>query len=325
MLPARVVVLLTEALVVALCTTAPSDAVEPELVRLRWSAPAQCPDRETIVQRLETLVGHRPVEIDAEGSIERDEGGYVLRMHTRSRDGEGGRTLRSDDCRMLGEAAALVLALTADTPGLLRRVGGPESEPRPEPEPEPEPLPQPAPTPQPEPEPVTPGSPRLALRFAGVGGVGLLPGFSPAVALTLAVFGRSWRVETGWLHAFARRARADIVEEVQGDIQLSTAVVRAGWVYRHKRLEVPLMGGVDLGSLRVTTALQNGVQRRLWFAFSAGPSIAWEPHPNVALMAGIDAVFPYLRPAFVIESAGTLHAVPPVAARGMAGLEVRLP
>jgi hypothetical protein len=60
-------------------------------------------------------------------------------------------------------------------------------------------------------------------------------------------------------------------------------------------------------------------------AFTAGPSLAWLPHRNVALWAGVDAVFPYLRPSFAVEGAGTLYSVPALGVRGLLGVELRLP
>jgi hypothetical protein len=314
----------------------PDPEFERTSIELRWSAPPECADRDEVLRRLDRLVGERAVRIEGEGSIEHEGQGYVLRMHTRSRDGEGARTLRSDDCRMLAEAAALVLALTADPPLLLRRVAEAEAEAESVTEAEPEPEAEietemetdaDADAEAPRLEPAVPRreAPRFGLRFAGIGGAGLVPGFSPGVAVSFALFGRNWRVESGWIHAFARRTQTGDGAEVPGDVQLSVGALRAGWVHRYKRLEVPLMAGIELGSLRAVTALRGGMQRRLWAAFTAGPSLAWVPHHNVALWAGVDAVLPYLRSAFVIENAGTLYRVPAVAMRGLLGLEVRLP
>jgi hypothetical protein len=311
-------------------------------VDLVWEAPQMCPDRDAVLASLRNLLGGREVDVQAQARIEANDGGYVLRMHTQSRDGDGSRTMRADDCAVLGEAAAIVLALTADTPRTIERVQRSlaldsevptdEDDPPPAaeepsvpPAPEAEPMPPPQRLPGTTPPARLRHAPRFALRLAGAAGAGMLPKFNPGVALTLAVIGRNWRVESGWAHWFARRTATDETAQVRGDVQLSTGIVRAGWVWRRNRLEVPLLAGIDIGSLRVITGLRGGTRRRLWLAFTAGPAIAWEPHPSVALWAGVDAVIPYLRPQFVIENAGTLYAVPPFGVRGIAGLEVRLP
>jgi hypothetical protein len=314
-------------------------APETSHVRLDWEAPPPCPDGDVVLEKMAWFLGEHPregdpLEIEAHGVVtESEDGGWVLALDTHTPHGEGHRSLRAQHCAVLSDAAALILALSSDPMTTLERVRIVRSEVASEAPPVAPPVEHRdvSSSPRKETPPEKPTPARRGLRggvsFLAAGGWGALPRVHPGVSLTVGLFGRLWWVEAGWLHWFVKRATASDAPAVGGDFQLSVAVARGCPVIPWRRLQFPICGGFDLGTLRADSAgLPAGrVDRRFWAAFTAGPGLAWEPTPVLAWRVNVEAVVPFFRPSFEIIGAGTIHEVAPAGVRGLLGLEVRFP
>jgi hypothetical protein len=88
---------------------------ELEPVPLDWEAPKECPQEPAVLKELRNLVGRwtpeNAVSFQARGSIEPFEGRYRLTLLIERGEARGTRVIESDDCKSLGKAAAIVLAL----------------------------------------------------------------------------------------------------------------------------------------------------------------------------------------------------------------------
>lgn len=83
---------------------------------LRWRAPADCPRAAEVEARVATLLGgsaSAAAELRVVGEVRRDGQRWVLRLVARRGGGAQRRTLYHEDCAVLGEAAALLVALAA--------------------------------------------------------------------------------------------------------------------------------------------------------------------------------------------------------------------
>lgn len=87
--------------------------------KLYWGAPPECPDKNTIFQRIQKLLAQadgilsRGMHARAHISIHDDK--YELRLNTESPSGVvGERILRADNCEQVASAAAVIIALAID-------------------------------------------------------------------------------------------------------------------------------------------------------------------------------------------------------------------
>src|SRR4051812_12285031 len=93
-------------------------SAEP-MLELHWSAPAECPDRERVVARVEELVGRMPEgkhTLVATGAVTKAPR-YTLSLTIGDAPA---RVMSGDDCDKLADAAALVIALDIDPDALSR-------------------------------------------------------------------------------------------------------------------------------------------------------------------------------------------------------------
>jgi hypothetical protein len=330
----------------------PPEQPEPPEQRFAWSAPAECPTAQDVLDRSRALGLTKDARVAAEAEVTQTDGGFELRV-TLDPDTPP-RVVRDADCSVLADAAALMVALSADPVGVVAHVrqteaaaarnesesddrsgparagtSGSESESEPESEPEPEPEPDP------EPERAKrSGRVRFGLRLAGGLGGGALPGVNPGASVGLAAFGAktkgwTWRIEAGWLHWFPRRKQFENFDEVTGDFRLTGGYLRAGPSFRWRTLSVPIQAGLDLGALTALTQTQGFPDTRgptqLWAAATLGPALTWEPASPLSLWLGVDMVVPLRSYAFAITGLGVLHEVWPVGVRSLLGIEIRFP
>lgn len=83
-------------------------------LELEWQAPDECPQRDTVVAKSrELLAGQEARVVNAEGSIAPSGRGFELILRTQVANTELTRRLWGRDCRELGDAAALILAMAA--------------------------------------------------------------------------------------------------------------------------------------------------------------------------------------------------------------------
>lgn len=301
-------------------------------------------------------------EARVEGIIRRRAGAFELALSVSAGELHERRTLTAERCEELRTAAALVVSLALEpwAAGMAQpSVPEPETEGEPtEPKAPPEapdehatanteldPPGEPAPPVMLEPDddaslalepPGPPPSPPPPVRRRGHvgllvhGGLGIAQHATLAGGLggALAYLGRSWRVELTAIHWFPTRIDAGGASVRP---RLTTGGVRGCWVPHRGRWELPICGGLEAGAMRasatgsgVTTVTSTGP----WLGLLAGAGAAWRATSWLALRASADLTVAAWRPAFHLVAGSKAVPVltpPPVGARVLAGVELRLP
>ncbi len=282
-------------------------------------------------------------------AIVEEDGAFVARIDTRTAGGPRRRLLPPHrDCALVGEAAAIVVAMAIDPDVVAQlddaeidalRLGqaGREAEPAVVESPPPTDPPKADPTTRDATTPTTPNArvapatartrprPFALVRATADVGWGRLPGIDLGTTLAVGI---------GWT-----RLRADVfgtfvaprdVEVGQGQARfLAWAVgLRIGAAAIDRaRIELPIMAGVDVGQIRARgvglpdtrSADPVVVVARL------GPGLRVRVHPIVAIAFELDLLVPFSRPSFSVQGHGEVFQVPPVGVRGALGLELRFP
>ncbi|MCX4246857.1 hypothetical protein [Paraliomyxa miuraensis] len=323
-----------------------------EAVVLSWQAPASCPDQAAVRRGLATVLGEGPsaeagAGVRAVARVHEEGGRLHLELRTETPSGVTTRETVADDCAVLVEATALIVAIAVDPTAVLGR-GETLAEPEPSPvEPEPpdeapavvvEPMEpadpetrlgiEPVEAADREVEPTTDPRIRFGMRVAGAIDGGSLPGVAGGLRVTGAVLGRRWRAELGGDYWLPRTATAE--PGIGGRIGLGSGAARGCGVPGIDRvgLEIPLCAGVEAGILRGDPAgdrVANPVTARVpWVAATAGAGVAWTPRRFIALVLQGEVVLPIARTGFVVGDV-EVYRVGAVAGRGTLGIEVRFP
>jgi hypothetical protein len=321
------------------CGVSPAVA-EDEPITLSWRAPPDCPSEAAVLEEVHRRLGGRPAAgrtpLRATAQVERQPATYRVRLATDAGGVGGDRELEDPSCFALGNAVALVLALTFD-PGAVASAN-PASPASPAPAQASTAAPLPAP-PSRRARAATGGAApssdvrgwRVAVHVGAEGAVGALPGaaFGPAAGVSL-VAGRL-RAELAASWHPARFAQGDAARG-GGDFELLRGSVGGCWAVLLEPFEASPCLGLQMGRMTgegrgvVTT----GAASALWLAPSLGAR-AFVPLAGQAfgLRAEIGVDVPLLRPNFVIEDldsppeAAAVHRAAPVVGRATAGAEVR--
>jgi hypothetical protein len=324
-----------------------------EAVALTWQAPAGCPDAAAVRRALAGYLGEGPsaeagAAVRAVARVTQSGGAYRLVLRTETASGESRRETTADDCAVLVDATAVIVAIAVDPSTVLGRGDAAPRPVEPEPvEPPSEPAPSepadpvdpvdPGPTeaapilapevPSPVPPPVSPRV-RYGVRVGGGVDLGVLPGLAGGVRVAAAAFGRPWRAELRGDFWFPRTATA--AEGIGARVSLWSlgargcgvpAVARAG-------LELPLCAGLESGAMRgdpVGDRIASPTpSRRFWLAADASAGVAWAPWRFLALVLQAELVVPIVRAGFRVGEM-EVHRAGPVGGRGLLGLEARFP
>lgn len=346
---------LTLSTIVLALGLAPPEVGVPELVSpaadavaLTWEAPAGCPDAAVVRRALSGYLGEGPsieagAAVRAVGRVTRSGGLYRLELRTETASGETVRETTADDCGVLVEATAVIVAIAVDPSTMLARG---DMAPKPEPEPEstptePEPAPtelEPAPVPAPadpivEASPTAPAQPpeprvRFGMRASGGVDLGVLPGLAGGLQLVGATFGRAWRAELRGDYWFPRTAI--VADGIGGRVSLWSIGGRGCWVPEVERasLQFPLCAGLESGAMRGDAVGDRVVapttSRRFWLAADGSAGLAWAPRRFIALVLQAELVVPLVRAGFRVGDL-EVHRAGPVAGRALLGVEARFP
>jgi len=308
------------------------DEAAPTRYRLSWEAPDRCPTVEQVRGRIDELLAYAPADagepIVAEVRVIGGESGFVASLRMQTGASEGRRELGDVDCRELGEAVALIVALAVD-PELMSRE--PEQQPvelePPIEDPEP-PIEDPEPPiedPSDPEEPIEqPDPPAASARLRGFGlglrggaGFGVLGLASGRVTLAAAAFGRLWRAELGgslWIPQAIDIGRFSIV----------AAELRGCWVPELRAVEFPICAGVEAGAMTGVGRVSGGRRATApWLAATPGLGVSWVGlQDRLAIGLRVDATLPIVRPAFASDE-GRLLIRTGFGAQLLAGVEVR--
>jgi hypothetical protein len=154
-------------------------------VDLTWSAPAECPPREAVLDEVARLLAaaHERAHATARADVVRDERGrWHAALSVDARDAHGERVLEADGCSAIASATALIIAVAVEG-GILPQQTAP-------------PPVETAPAPLAAALPPTPPASQLIIAAAGVIDDGLLPSLAPGGELSIgwAYKWSTWRI-----------------------------------------------------------------------------------------------------------------------------------
>ena len=287
--------------VVVLASAAASARANQPSWTLAWSAPAECPDahsvRDTVSMWLEqSLERSDPRGMRVDARVSRDGTGFVLQLVLWTASGRAHENLRSDRCETLASVIALKVALAAD-PGAWFE----EIEPGPD-----------------------PNAARLGLRVGGGLAGALLPGAAPAIGLTAFVRFGGLSIELGASYAFEGALRGGAPAGIGADLDLWLASLRTCANPRIGPVEIPLCGGIELGSMH--GALVRSPMRFESTAFMAALSFGTGLRIPIAgilhAWLGLDGLFLLEIPRYDARGAGILWEPERFGGRAQLGIEL---
>ena len=332
------------AALVLVCSTralAASPALVPDpAVAVSLDAPRGCPTAGEIESHIEERLGRalEPEELRMHGTIEPAGDGFVLRLETHAGGRRDERELSAATCRPLGEAAALIGALSVDAVRTASVLEGTQTVPETDAprEPAPEPIRS-----RPARTFVTPMStggtggtgdtagptaPEVALALEGGLGVSVLPGLTGAVGGRMLLLWRAWALQVGGQYL---TPRTTVRDEGGVRVQMGTTDVRACGLVRGLRWALPLCAGLELGAMRGEgRAVANArTQQGLWLAGLLSVGYWGWVHPRIGLGLRADATVAAIRPQFELRGPGPqreLFTPPLVGVRLLAGIQFLL-
>jgi hypothetical protein len=298
--------------------------------RIEWHAPAECPDDAAVEARVGDMLGATTTNASerATADVVGDHEGWTVEIATFIDGAKQTRSLRADDCAVLAEAVAVVVAVALD-PVAVATSEAREQGPR-----VPEPTIETPPTsarevdrapPQPR---RTSAPPRrtwtFGLRVAGGYGIGTAPGGTGLVGLALfAQTGRARiEIEGRWY------GPREILDDGTGArTQLGTAAALGCLELGRAVVTAPLCLGFEAGALRARgLRLPDPIVVNFpWAAPVARAALAARVHARVRMWLALEGAVLVVRPQLQqgFDDPEVLWQAPPVAARVMLGVEVR--
>jgi len=329
----------------------PEEPPPSPVVELAWTAPAECPDGQAVLDEIVRLVG-RPLGQDptrtlvATGRVDREaDGGYHLVLELRLGDARASRELSTRSCGTLLEPAAVMVAVAVDP-----RLDAPaQDDDAPASVPEAPAVPTPPPIAEREAGPARPqlvaagepevldelppsvprararARPRAVIGVAGGMAVGAVPRVGASLKAGVGVLLPRLRIELEGVHLFRRRMPGPIAgTSAMLRITAARPVVCAR--LGGSRVEVPLCGGIELGVLRAEGlgVSEPAVRRHAWVAAHGSTGVAVRVLPWLALRLRAGVALGLLRREFTLLGASIATTGVADARLGM-GVEVRLP
>lgn len=297
-----------------------------------WDGAPACVEAASLPVRVARLLGPDRVPPSTRVTLTATEAApaWTIAIELESEQFRIARELRGDDCEVLSEAVALVIAVQVDPIAVADAVSVAAAPVAPA---VPEPIPEEnvdAPTTATEPVAELPLAARLVRPRATIGGsvaaeLGVLPRSGATLALDVGVTWKHVRAEIGGLTSLGPDARP--VDGVGARFRLFAGVVRGCGVIVRDNIEFPLCGGLEIGELwaKGLDLTAPKTVHALWLAPVFGLRPRWIATQRVALGAVIDIVAPIYRHRFSTGDAGFEHEVAPVVGRVGLGVEVRLP
>ena len=336
----------------ALAFAAAADEPEPQpAVRLDWVAPEECPSEQDVLAMTARDGGAASRAVHAVAHVRSTPNGYRLRL-TVTKDGDAHvRELDAGSCQAVAEAAALLVAVAAESAPTEPSTVEPEDPSEPAglvPQPvsvatQPGPAERPprsrnartdTPVRVEEPGKEFPSAPARKRRVSAlvraegvVQLLRLLPRTAAGVALSAGVRGRRWRAEARGRYFFARPV--DYPEPIAGgaDISLWTGGVSGCYEPRFGRWSLPMCGGAAIGQMhaagRDVALPQNASYPFAEVTAGAGATVTLSR--RIAVTVGVEGAIPVIRPRFHIDDRPQLFRAGAGATRVLAGIEARLP
>jgi len=318
---------------------------EQQLLHFEWKAPEGCPTQEQVLAQAEKLLGRAPesalraaLALDVEVSA-RASGGFQLLFSSRSASSAASRQVQSESCQELGDAAALLLALTID-PHL--EAGAPGAEGAfatqsdvPPPPASKLPAAKPAALPSgPKLGPLPPTSVQRArsepIHWLGGAELALwtrrLPGVSPGVVVHGGLSRRSW----SWLlniGFFPERHARVAGSSAGGDLELGSLGTHMGYAIALGNSRLTPLAGVELDWLHGSGSgvTQPGTANLLLIGFEGGARWGFGVSRSWTLYGQGQLSVLAQRPRFVLDGIGEVFRPERWALRFGLGAEWREP
>ena len=322
--------------------SATSQQPSPEPFVLFWNAPAPCPSAEQMTASIRELIGTQahsgpPITTRAE-AYRGEDGAWHVQIETQTPEARGERKVDGGSCKVVSDAAVLIIAMAVDPDAVAAHLGATALAPSSSapvvatspPPPAASSSPSPAASVRP-PVPVlrepVPSEPKQSwLRGGSVSGgavldFGTLPEPAPGWELALGLRSRAYRVELSVRDFRAIRHHYEQPARAGGEFDLWAAGVAGCREWTQLRFSYAGCVGVEAG---VLSARGFGVSEPSkasppWIAASAsalGNVRLWQ---GFFVRAQLGLLVPFTRKAFVIQPYDQLHRASPVGLRVSAG------
>ncbi len=323
---------------------AADEGPRPAAWELQWVAPDDCPDADAVRERVAALVQVDPAGVGTlyvDARIDHDDTGWGLTLSTVFGERRDTREVHADSCADLGDATALVVAVSLD-PRFSGDAAGPEvpapTEPAPSiptPDPAPTPVPDEPPTPRadeplPTPRPPTDRrtrpaardlTPRAwAIRIAPQLELGALPPFGGGFELAVGLQWTQWHFDVHGTYLWPRSVDGPL--DTAARLQQGSAGARACWVPTAGTVGFPICGGVDAGLQRADSRGLSPATTASgpWAGPSAGAGVTAGGR-RVAFWSLLEATGALSRTQVLIGEARVFRPWP-VAVRLIAGVQI---
>jgi len=300
----------------------PAPSAFADAPSLTYAAPADCPDRDEFVRRVESRTRSGSLAPADPSSVARldvavhDLPGHVAAeiVVTDDRGLAASRRIDAPTCSEAVDAIALITAVTLD----------PAARPAATTPPVPEPV---APEPTPSPSTRARGPSRVHLRLSAAPTLSSAPSPSVRVGAEGAVsalfeLGAPWGL-LSWVGARFGAAVGDTTNEGRASFQSWALVAALCPAYEHRAWLLQACATVEEGRVSATGSDTENPKHtdRPWTAVGPGASVEWAVVPPLSLGVDAEALFPLVRDHFLLGSEA-VYRVPAVAPR--AGVRVIL-
>jgi hypothetical protein len=298
---------------------------------VEWSAPVDCPGpsavEEAVHARLDDAFATTPASV--RGRIRGKPGAWTLDLEVRTATAIDTRRVDDPDCATLGDAAALIIAVTieravesgAAREPLLRSIAPtmPMAMQWIEPTRE---LPSAPPRDTTEPA-RRPSEIRLGARAAAGVEVGALPGVGADIEVAALLQRRRFIAELAARYEPPRPARYPDAPDAGGDLSLWAVGAAGCFAPATGRVQFPLCAGAEAGGIHGRgVGLPRPERDHLpWAAAKAGAGVSVAVLPWLRVTADAGVLVPLWRPRFSTDSRGPVHQAAPAAGRFHLGLE----
>jgi hypothetical protein len=298
---------------------------------LSWQAPVGCSTAAAVRERVGELLGQPELDLRhvqrVEGRVTEAANGWTLHLTLVDAHGQRERTLDSEHCQDLAEAAAVAITLAfeaARAEAEAASAATSETEARAAAEPEPAPAPSQADAASSESVAALASEPAPDFAFGAelLFDANSLPGITPGAslfgtlrwsALRLSLFAAWWPENT-----------ESVAPEQDVSFSLLSAGLRACYTLGRGLVDTALCAGAEIGQLSASGA---GLFRAqsvddLWLAPQLGLELGVPLGPAFAVLARADAVVPLLRHGYAVNETDNVHETPAVAVRVAVGVAV---
>ncbi len=268
-----------------------------------WTAPRDCPDRESLREGLSRRVGREvgfgaDAALGVSGTIVAQGSGYELDLETRSAEGSERRTLQARSCSELARASLLIAALllteAPDRPAASDADSGGRGW-------------------------------FLFARARAVGDLGSLAAASLGPGIGVGIGFGATQLELGGIWLPSQNLAAAVDGQAPGSLQLTAASASACYEFFRGptfgpcvQLELGRLSGRGL-NLATTTAVST-----TWLVGSVGARVGVRLFESLYGYADLRAGMPWMRPRFGVHGLGAVHEVPALIGRLEVSLEGRL-